>query len=133
MKEVYFYEFCSDRQYIFCVEVGGVRRLIEFGDQNQFGRSVYQTKNRQIAEAIRKTSMFKRGRIVETSAPKQEDDVRAPSPQQNKIEVKTFANITQAKEWVSKFCGIDKSKLRRPAQTIEAAAEHGIKIEITKE
>ena len=70
-------------------------------------------------------------RIIEISAVKvfPERDENG----QNKIEVKTFANITQAKEWVSKFCGIDKSKLRRPAQTIEAAAEHGIKIEITKE
>ena len=82
MKEVYFYEFCSDRQYIFSVEVGGVRRLIEFGDQNQFGRSVYQTKNRQIAEAIRKTSMYKSGDICSKARRRRESPI--PSKEQDR-------------------------------------------------
>ena len=62
------YEFVSDRQYAFKVETDGIPKLVVFGDAYGSSASVFQTKDRKVAEAIRRTSMFRRGAIKETRA-----------------------------------------------------------------
>lgn len=149
------YEFAAQSQYIFHTDIGGIQYLVQFGFRNGSGSSVFRTKDAKVAEAIRKTSMFKRGAIVETTVwPKKADalkgaaqngDTTHGSSAQNtagipgedageepKMEVKVFANITQAKDFVSKEYGIAKRLLKKPEQVIEEAKKHGVKIEIDK-
>lgn len=145
------YEFAAESQYIFHTEVDGIQYLVQFGFKSGNGSSVFSTHNAKIAEAIRKTSMFKRGAIVETTIwPKKDDALKgtaqngaapietpteqstATADDEPKMEVKVFANITQAKDFVSKEYGIAKRLLKKPEQVIEEAKKHGVKIEIDK-
>ena len=153
------YAFAAESQYIFHTEIDGIQYLVQFGFRNGNGSSVFQTQNAKVAEAIRRTSMFKRGAIVETTVwPKKDDalkgaaqngstkdtkdtkggardDSEAPAgnaDEEPKMEVKVFANITQAKEFVSKEYGVAKRLLKKPEQVIEEAKKHGVKIEIER-
>ncbi len=151
------YRFAAPRQFIFSVAVEGRTHLIRFGERNQFGTSVFNTKDAKIAEAIRNNNLFKRGSIAE--APKEEiaeptkgkapkkpqqapdkkqagedlDIKKLTKPQTGKKpakddNTKTFKNITQAKEYLSKTFGIPKTKLKTPALVEQAAKDNGITI-----
>lgn len=61
------YCFFANRQLIFYVSINGQQKLVKFGERDTFGVSAFQTTNRYTAEAIRKTSMFKKGVIKEES------------------------------------------------------------------
>lgn len=60
------YIFSSNRQLMFYVSISGQMRLVRFGDRNMNGTSVFQTSNKETAEAIRKHSLFKRGVVKES-------------------------------------------------------------------
>lgn len=61
------YEFVAERKLVFIVSAGGRNRLVEFSDRNENGVAVYKTDDEKIAQAVRKTSMARRGVITETS------------------------------------------------------------------
>ena len=61
------YCFFANRQLIFYVSINGQQKLVRFGERDTFGVSAFQTTNRYTAEAIRKTSLFKKGVIKEES------------------------------------------------------------------
>ena len=61
------YIFSSERQLIFKVVVGGRDRLVEFGERNGSGRSLFVTENSYIAGAIRRHDFYKNG-IIEEAA-----------------------------------------------------------------
>ncbi len=153
------YRFAAQRQFIFSVAVEGRIHLIRFGERNQFGTSVFNTKDEKIAAAIRNNDLFKRGSIAE--APKEviettikakgktaQKPTKTPQAKQADEELdikkltkpgaakkpaeddhtKTFKNITQAKEYLSKTFGIPKTKLKTPALVEQAAKDNGITI-----
>lgn len=68
------YEFAAERKMIFFATAGGKKRLIEFSDRNSAGASQFQTNEAVIARAVRRTSFFKRGVIVQTAGPTEEDE-----------------------------------------------------------
>jgi hypothetical protein len=142
------YEFCSERQFVFTIEVDGKSRLVEFSERNQFGASVYQTADSKVADKIRKTSMVRVGQIVETTkiteAPKERSILKsittpateaptAKSATSEGITEKTFPSITQAREFIVSTFGIPKSQLRKPETLSQVAEEHGIKLVIKQE
>lgn len=136
------YEFVSERKYVFKVETDGVPKLVEFGDAYGSNASVFQTQDRKVAEAIRRTSMFRRGAIKETTKEEEHTKSAASSGVQNgnqdegkvqnstepKMEEKTFTNITQAKDWVSKEYKIPKTQLKKPESVVAEAKKHKVKL-----
>lgn len=133
------FEFASERQYIFKVEINNIPRLVAFGDPYQGSSSMFQTTDRKVAEAIRRTSMFRRGAIKETTKPeekpvkkteKPEEAEEAEKPKKPKMEEKVFTNITQAKDWVSHEYKIPKSQLKKPESVIAEAKKHKVKLVI---
>lgn len=130
------FEFASERQYIFKVEIDDIPRLVAFGDPYQGSSSMFQTTDRKVAEAIRRTSMFRRGAIKETTKPeekpvkKAEKPKETEKPKQPKMEEKVFTNITQAKDWVSHEYKIPKSQLKKPESVIAEAKKHKVKLVI---
>lgn len=142
------YEFCSERQFVFTIEVDGKSRLVEFSERNQFGASVYQTADSKVADKIRKTSMVRVGQIVETTkiteAPKERailksittpasENHTAKSETSEGITEKTFPSITQAREFIVSTSGIPKAQLKKPETLSQVAEEHGIKLVIKQE
>lgn len=133
------FEFASERQVIFQAEIDGRQRLIAFGDRSGNGTSVLQTKEPKVAEAIRRTALFRRGAIVETTAPNQpktegSQDANGKSQDEGeKLKDQVFNNITQAKDWLNRTFNIPKNQLRNSEAAIKAAKEHGINIVLTKE
>ena len=81
------YCFFANRQLIFYVSINGQQKLVRFGERDTFGVSAFQTTNRYTAEAIRKTSMFKKGVIKEESKVEEEKPAtiipakKAPAPE----------------------------------------------------
>lgn len=126
------FEFVAERQLIFHADIDGLQRLIIFGEREGNGASVFQTKDERVANAIRRTAMFRRGVIIETTRPTRPQGPKtnhsSPLQKAPTKEEKTFANITQAKDWISRSWGISKSALRAPAQIMAAADAHGVKI-----
>lgn len=127
------FEFASERQYIFKVEINNIPRLVAFGDPYQGSSSMFQTTDRKVAEAIRRTSMFRRGAIKETTKPVEKPMKKAEKPEETekpKMEEKVFTNITQAKDWVSHEYKIPKSQLKKPESVIAEAKKHKVKLVI---
>lgn len=127
------FEFASERQYIFKVEIDNIPRLVAFGDPYQGSSSMFQTTDRKVAEAIRRTSMFRRGAIKETTKPEEKPMKKAEKPEETekpKMEEKVFTNITQAKDWVSHEYKIPKSQLKKPESVIAEAKKHKVKLVI---
>ena len=130
------FEFASERQYIFKVEINNIPRLVAFGDPYQGSSSMFQTTDRKVAEAIRRTSMFRRGTIKETTKPEEKPVKKTEKPEEAeeaekpKMEEKVFTNITQAKDWVSHEYKIPKSQLKKPESVIAEAKKHKVKLVI---
>ena len=127
------FEFASERQYIFKVEINNIPRLVAFGDPYQGSSSMFQTTDRKVAEAIRRTSMFRRGAIKETTKPEEKPVKKTEKPEEAekpKMEEKVFTNITQAKDWVSKEYKIPKTQLKKPESVIAEAKKHKVKLVI---
>ena len=136
------YEFASERKYVFKVEIDGIPKLVEFGDAYGSSASIFQTKDRKVTEAIRRTSMFRRGAIKETTKEEEHKKPAASSSVQNgnkdegkvqnstdpEMEEKTFTNITQAKDWVSKEYKIPKTQLKKPESVVAEAKKHKVKL-----
>ena len=136
------YEFASERKYVFKIVTDGIPKLVEFGDAYGSNASIFQTKDRKVAEAIRRTSMFRRGAIKETTKEEEHTKSAASSSVQNgnqdegkvqnstepEMEEKTFTNITQAKDWVSKEYKIPKTQLRKPESVVTEAKKHKVKL-----
>lgn len=135
------FEFSADTQYVFKIRIDGMAYLVAFSERNQFGNSVFMTGNGKIAENIRRTSMFKRGAIRETTpeveATKKETAPAETVPEQksknDESNVKEFANITIAREWLCRTFGVKKSAIRYPGQVAKCAKEHKIEIRYTEE
>lgn len=131
------FEFYADRQFIFHIEIGGCTYSVAFSDRNQFGNSVYVTGNAMVAEKIRQTSMFKRGAIRESEAGRVKGEgspgngvgAGAKAPEVKRGEMKSFANFTQAREWLCKEYGLKKSDIRNPGMVAKAAKEHGVEVQ----
>ena len=136
------YEFVSERKYVFKVETDGVPKLVEFGDAYGSNASIFQTKDRKVAEAIRRTSMFRRGAIKETTKEEEhtksaasisvqngnQDDGQAQNGTEPEMEEKIFTNITQAKDWVSKEYKIPKTRLKKPESVVAEAKKNNVKL-----
>jgi hypothetical protein len=142
------YEFASERQYVFKVETDGIPKLVAFGDTYGNSASMFQTRDRKVAEAIRRTSMFKRGAIKETTKPEEtaiaaaqqrpterrgeqkgnKSSKEAQKATEPKMEEKVFTNITQAKDWVSKEYKIPKTQLKKPEAVVAEAKKHKVRL-----
>lgn len=136
------YEFASERKYVFKIETDGIPKLVEFGDAYGSNASIFQTKDRKVAEAIRRTSMFRRGAIKETTKEEEhtksaasisvqngnQDEGKVQSSTEPEMEEKTFTNITQAKDWVSKEYKIPKTQLKKPESVVAVAKKHKVKL-----
>ena len=136
------YEFASERKYVFKIETDGIPKLVEFGDTYGSNASIFQTKDRKVAEAIRRTSMFRLGAIKETTKEEEhtksaasssvqkgnKDEGKVQNSTEPEMEEKTFTNITQAKDWVSKEYKIPKTRLKKPESVVAEAKKHKVKL-----
>lgn len=152
------FTFAAERKVVFFVQAGGLRRCVEFGDRNEAGASVYVTKDPKIANAIRKTSMARRGVIVETTpASVIEESLKAPSKpysvsesnrnrgkkaetgktgsaptdtagKDDGLEVREYDNYTVAREAITREFNIPKKDVRNPTALDRVAKENGFTI-----
>lgn len=148
------YHFSADRQLFFYVNVAGQQRLVRFGERNTFGSSVYTTKLRETAEAIRRHSLYKRGVIreqVSDEAPKikaatpvleapaknerseaKTEGADAKTKKEMAKEVMEARNFTQAKSLLAKRLDIPYNTIKTPDQLQQLAKEAGIEIVYNK-
>lgn len=134
------YTFASERKIVMAVQCGGRNRLVEFGDRNENGVSVFCTSDPLVAKAIRRTSLSRRGIIVETTrepepAPQPTASSRPaakgeskPSQEAPKPNVREYDNFTVAREAIVREFGLKKNDVRNPTALARAASEHGFSI-----
>ena len=86
--------------------------------------------------------MFRRGAIKETTKEEEhtksaasisvqngnQDEGKVQSSTEPEMEEKTFTNITQAKDWVSKEYKIPKTQLKKPESVVAEAKKHKVKL-----
>lgn len=131
------FSFAAERKVVLTVQAGGRNRLVEFGERNGNGVSCYQTSDAIIAQAIRRHSLSRRGVIVETTPPQQEQ----PQPEPKKVAkaetqpkaadgtpIRAFDNFTVARETITKELGIARNRVRTPATLEKLARENGFVI-----
>ena len=151
------YSFAAERQLIFYANVKGRSRLIQFGERNHAGSSVYMTQDSDTADSIRKNSMFRRGVIKETTVKgeKNEDAVtmsqkrgqakkensKAVTESQQSGQAKTdagndkkivFPDFSHAREWFATKFNADRQEIKTPILLAKFAKEHGVKFEYQK-
>lgn len=127
------YIFSSERQLIFKVVVAGRDRLVEFGERNNAGRSLFITENQYIAAAIRLHDFYKNGIITEASTAKPSEP---PSPvssegegvKEEKSNVVEVENISAAREYLVKTFGVERKSVKSPSQIKSQAKKCGIEI-----
>lgn len=133
------YTFAAERKLVFVVQTGGHNRLIEFGDRNQNGTSVFMTTDPGVAQAVRRNSLYRRGVIQETtkepepqpvaSSPSKPIEPKSPTqPTDSSPDVREYENFTVAREAIVKEFGIKKSEVRNPTALARVAGEHGFTI-----
>lgn len=139
------YKFSAERKLVFTVRVGGRNILVEFGDRNSGGRSVFATADANLAHAIRRTSLSRRGVIIETTPVQQADTTQEPvtptaspvsptspaspiAPTSPGSSVRSYDNFTLAREAIVKEFGIKKSEVRNPTALARFAQEKGFTI-----
>ena len=71
------YVFAAERKVVFFINARGTRYVVEFSDRNREGGSSYFTNDAAVARAIRKTSLYKRGAIVQVEGPTEEEEEAA--------------------------------------------------------
>lgn len=138
------YSFAAERKLVFIVSTGGRNLLVEFSERNQNGASVFSTRDEKVAQAIRRTSLSRRGIITETTRPQQPEPkvksnissaVKSPTPSQKQTadhdktpDVRFYDNFTQAREAITREFGLKKSDVRNPTTLARVAQEHGFTI-----
>lgn len=131
-----YYSFAADRKLVFVVQAGGRKRLVEFGERGDNGVSLFTTTDENVAQAIRRSSMSRRGIIVETTVEQKpetrpEAAVKTPEkPVEKPAEgnVREYDNFTVAREAITREFSIPKSEVRNPTALDRAAKEHGFSI-----
>ena len=135
------YIFSSERQLIFKVVVAGRDRLVEFGERNNIGRSLFVTENHYIAAAIRRHDFYKNGIITEAGEPTLNPSPREgldenPTPalpegegvKEVKSNVVEVENISAAREYLVQTFGIERKSVKSPSQIKSQAKKCGIEI-----
>lgn len=132
-----YYSFAADRKLVFVVQASGRKRLVEFGERSDRGVSLFSTTDENVAQAIRRSSMSRRGIIVETTVEQQPEEKKTESSVKNQKEpvsentqsdVREYDNFTVAREAITKEFGIPKTEVRNPTALERAAKEHGFSI-----
>ena len=148
------YIFSSERQLIFKVVVGGRDRLVEFGERNGSGRSLFVTENSYIAGAIRRHDFYKNGIIeeaamesprtgeskageaaMESPRTREGDKEGAGESEAGEISqdvkdsnVQEFENISAAREYLVRTFGVDRKRVKLPSQIKSQAKKCGVEI-----
>ncbi len=149
------YTFASRRQLSFIIQAGGRNKLVAFGDRNMAGVSVFLTTDPQVAHAVRRHALTRRGIIEETTKEVELEETLAGEPQvtvpgrkakavvargaepvkatlagkpQVTVQAKErlFDNYTVARETICKELGVKKTDVRNPEALATVAKEHGI-------
>lgn len=130
------FTFAAERKLVFVIQAGGRNRLVEFGDRNENGVSVFSTTDAAVAQAVRRSSLSRRGVIAETTKypdpePVTEKPVKAAEKKVEKpagTPVREYENFTLARESITKEFGLKKSEVRNPTALARVASEHGFSI-----
>lgn len=143
------YIFSAERKLVFTIRTGGRNLLVEFGDRNSGGMSSFVTSDAKIAQAIRRTSLSRRGVIIESTPANQADTTPNPAPSSPSRpdlptsptipdkpsasastgpSVRSYDNFTLAREAIVKEFGIRKSDVRNPTALARFAQEKGFTI-----
>ena len=114
--------------------------MVEFGERNENGVSVFKTTDAAVASAVRRSSLSRRGVITEKTEKLEPAPVIAPSQQpkakkaeatqqnEKKQTVREYANFTLAREAIIKEFDLKKSEVRNPTALARVAQEHGFNI-----
>lgn len=123
------YEFIAQSMLIFAVVLpSGLKKNIEFERCSDRVYS-YMTSDKDVAMAIRRHPLTKKGRIVDKSQP--EEDQSKEVEEEKKVDEHTlhFDNITKAKNYLRKTFEVDVRKLKSPESVKEKAKELGVIID----
>lgn len=140
------YKFASSRKVSFIVQADGQNWLVQFGDPNQSGVCAFMTSNKNVAHAVRRHAMSRRGVIKEVTdetaeaapqtttktAPVKADEttkakaVEPGTTEQAAVDEREYDNYTVAREALCKEFDVNKSSVRNPEALSQLAKEHGI-------
>lgn len=131
------YTFSAERKLVFIVQSGGRKRLVEFGDRNENGVAVFKTTDAGVAQAVRRSSMSRRGVITESTKfvepapqPKKPEGEKVAEKQQDPaaVPVREYGNFTLAREAICKEFSLKKSEVRNPTALANVAKQYGFSI-----
>lgn len=122
------YRFTANSMLIFVITLpNGLVKSIEFEACGQ-GVYSYLTDSKAEAEAIRKHSLLKAGRIIDESQPEEEQEARVEEKKTAEDDALHFDNITKAKNYLQQTFKIDVRKLKSPDSVKDKAKELGVNI-----
>lgn len=124
------YEFIANSMFIFTVTLAsGLVRDIEF-DAGENGVFSYSTQEKEVADAIRRHPLVKRGCIIVKSEPQPRQELAQVDElgEEQDSGALVFDNITKARNYLVKTYGVDAKTLKTPASLMDCAKANGIKI-----
>ena len=124
------YRFLANSMLIFVVNLtSGLIKNVEFESCSP-GVYSFMTDNKEVAEAIRRHPLTRKGLITDVSEPsEQTDKVEAPGKEVKDENVLHFDNITKAKTYLQKTFKVEVRKLKSPDSVKEKAKELGVLID----
>lgn len=123
------YEFIAQSMLIFAVVLpSGLKKNIEFERCSDRVYS-YMTSDKDVAMAIRRHPLTKKGRIVDKSQPEENRPKEVEEEKKVDESILHFDNITKAKNYLRKTFEVDVRKLKSPESVKEKAKELGVIID----
>lgn len=123
------YEFLAESMLIFTVSLpSGLKKNVEF---DRCGDKTYRfiTSDHDVAMAIKRHSLTKKGRIIDKSLPEEEQVAKVEKENEEDKETIHFDNITKAKNYLKKTYNVSTTNLKSPESVKAKAKELGVKID----
>lgn len=123
------YDFLAHSMLIFTVTLAsGLIKSIEFESCGN-GSFSFSTTDPNVAVAIRRHPLVKKGRIIDNSDVTEEHHlVESEKPKDEDKGILVFENITKAKNYLKQNFGVKVGNLKKPEDVMRCALEHGVKM-----
>lgn len=123
------YEFLAESMLIFAVNLpSGLKKNVAF---DRCSDRVYRftTTDPDVAMAIKRHPLTKKGRIVDQSLPEEEQVNKVEKKMADDENIMRFDNITKAKNYLKRTYGVSTTNLKSPESVRNKAKEFGLKID----
>lgn len=123
------YEFLAQSMLIFSVTLSsGLIKNIEFERCSDRVYS-FMTSDKEVAMAIKRHPLTKKGRIIDKSLPEEEQVTKVEEKREADKDILHFDNITKAKNYLRKTFEVETRNLKTPESVKAKAKELGVTID----